>query len=183
MMFSDYDIKEAIKNGSLGVDPYEEELVRPGGLGMRLGDHLLKPHGGTIIDPKNNITPDYDEIVMTENRPYLLSPGEFILGHTYEKVTVGSDIGFFIEGRSTLARIGLTIVQTAMIVYPGHRNRTVTLELANHGPNPIILYPLMKIARAAIFQLKTPTTTDYDLNGKYREQVLVGKPLFEKEFL
>ncbi|MCC6932375.1 MAG: dCTP deaminase [Deltaproteobacteria bacterium] len=183
MMYSDHDIKEAIKRGSLIVDPYVEDLVRPGGLGMRLGNHLLKPKAGTVIDPKNHVLPEYDEIIMTEDKPYQINPGEFILGHTYEKVTVGSDIGFFIEGRSTLARIGLTIVQTAMIVYPGHRNRTVTLELANHGPNPILLYPLMKVARAAIFELKTPTTIDYDLTGKYRDQVLVGKPLFEKEFI
>ena len=182
-MYSDFDIKEAIQRGDLGVDPYFEELVRPGGLGLRLGHLLLKPRPGTVIDVKNKITPEYDEIHMTDETPYLLKPGEFLLAHTFEKVTVGSNLGFFIEGRSTLARIGLTIVQTAMIVYPGHRNRTVTLELANHGPNPILLYPLMKVARAAIFELKTPTTEDYDATGKYREQVLVGKPVFDNEFL
>ena len=88
-----------------------------------------------------------------------------------------------IEGRSTLARIGLTIVQTAMLVYPGHRDRAVTLELANHGPNPILLYKKMKIARVALIELKTPSSESYDDTGKYRNQGIVGKPIFDKEFL
>ena len=90
-MYSDFDIREAIKQGDLVVDPYIEELVRPGGLGLRLGHLLLKPQAGTVIDIKNKITPSYDEILMTDETPYQLNPGEFILGHTFEKVTVGSN--------------------------------------------------------------------------------------------
>ena len=70
-----------------------------------------------------------------------------------------------------------------MLVYPGHRNRTVTLELANHGPNPILLYPKMKIARVALFELKTPATELYDDAGKYRHQESVGAPIFNTEIL
>ena len=100
-----------------------------------------------------------------------------------ENVTVGSSLGFMIEGRSTLARVGLTIVQTAMMVYTGHSDRPVTLELANHGPNPILLYPNMKIARVVLFELKTPSTVRYDDTGKYRGQQSVGVPIFYNEIL
>jgi dCTP deaminase len=136
-----------------------------------------------VVDVKNKIAPDYRQITLSLDSPYRLEPGEFVLGHTLQTVTVGPSLGFFIEGRSTLARVGLTIVQTAMLVYPGHSDRTVTLELANHGPNPILLYPRMKIARVALFQMKTPSSERYDDDGKYRNQVWVGEPIFENEIL
>ena len=116
------------------------------------------------------------------DQPYVLEHGGFVLGATYEAVTVGENLGFLIEGRSTLARVGLTIVQTAMLVYPGHSERAITLELANHGPNPILLYPKMKIARAALFELKSAASARYDDVGKYRAQEDVGPPVFDNEF-
>lgn len=183
MMFSNEDIQRALKDGSLVVKPLNAKAIRAAGLTLHLGSHLLKPKVGKVVDVKNRIVPDYEEVVIEDDRPYRLEPSEFLLAHTYEEVTVGSNLGFFIEGRSTLARVGLTIVQTAMLVYPGHRERTITLELANHGPNPILLYPRMKIARAAIFELRTPSTEQYDDAGKYRNQSIVGVPIFENEIM
>lgn len=182
-MYSNLDIEAAIARGDLIIEPCKPEQIKAAGLTLHLGHTLLKPVPGTVADVKNGITPDFTEIEIADDRPYQIEPGEFLLGHTYEKVSVGSTLGFFIEGRSTLARVGLTIVQTAMLVYPGHTNRTVTLELANHGSNPILLYPKMKIARVAILELKTPSSIIYDETGKYREQTLVGPPIFKDEFL
>jgi dCTP deaminase len=183
MMFSNEDIKAAIDSGELVVEPFRPEWIRAASVTMHLGENLLKPLPGKVVDVKNHIVPDFQEIVITDEKPYALQPGEFLLGHTYQKVSVGPSLGFLIEGRSTLARVGLTIVQTAMLVYPGHRERTVTLELANHGPNVILLYPRMKIARVALFQLKTPSTERYDDAGKYRGQRLVGRPIFKDELM
>ncbi len=180
-MLSSGDIRKAIESGDLVVEPLFKGSIRPAGLRLHLGETLLKPLPGKVVDVKNNVAPDYQEIKITLDKPYRLEPSEFILAATYEKVTVGAEIGFFIEGRSTLARVGLTVVQTAMMVYPGHTQRAVTLELANHGPNPILLYPKMKIARVALFELKTPSSLSYDDNGKYRNQVSVGRPVFEDE--
>jgi dCTP deaminase len=136
-----------------------------------------------VVDVAKKDPPPHDQVTLTREKPYLLKPGEFVLGHTFQKVTVGSTLGFMIEGRSTLARVGLTIVQTAMLVYPGHRDRAVTLELANHGPNPILLYPRMKIARVVLFELKSPSTENYDDKGKYRVQPSVGLPIFADEIM
>ena len=183
MMLSGDDIKRVIEQGELVINPFFPQVVRPSGVTLHLGSTLLKPLPGKIVDVKNKIIPDYQQITITMDEPYPLQPGEFLLGATYEAVSVGDSLGFFIEGRSTLARVGLTIVQTAMLVYPGHRDRAITLELANHGPNAILLYPKMKIARAAIFGLKTPTSEAYDDAGKYRAQESVGPPVFDKEFL
>lgn len=182
-MYSNIDIQNALKSGELIIEPLLEKQLKPSCVTLRLGDTLLKPQEAKVIDVKNKVKPDYDKIIIEDEKPYIIQPGEFVLGHTYEKVTVGASLGFLIEGRSTLARIGLTVVQTAMIVYPGHRNRCVTLELVNHSKNPIMLYPKMKIARAAVFELKTPTDKEYDTDGKYREQDSVGEPIFKDELL
>ena len=147
MMLSDEDIKRVVENGQLQITPFSPKWIRSSGITLHLGPELLKPRGGYVVDVTKPEPPPYDLITITMEKPYVLQPGEFLLGHTFQSVTVGSSLGFMIEGRSTLARVGLTIVQTAMMVYPGHSNRPVTLELANHGPNPILLYPKMKIAR------------------------------------
>ena len=182
MMLSDADLHRAIKEGSLAIHPFSPKLVRPAGITLHLGETLLRPLPGRVVDVKNKIVPAYETIAITMDRPYRLDHGGFVLAATYERVTVGQNLGFLIEGRSTLARVGLTIVQTAMLVYPGHRDRAVTLELANHGPNSILLYPKMKIARAAVLELKSSASSGYDDSGKYREQELVGPPIFENEF-
>ena len=181
MMYSNEDILAAIKAKDLVIEPFLPEFVRGSGVTLHLGPKLLKPQPGKVVDVKNKVVPDFTEINLTLENPYPLAPGEFLLGATYQKITVGPSLGFLIEGRSTLARVGLTIVQTAMLVYPGHRNRAVTLELANHGANTILLYPKMKIARVALFELKTPSTEQYDDSGKYRNQGDVGVPIFGNE--
>lgn len=181
MMLSNEDIKRVLRDGDLVVEPNKPEFIRAAGITMHLGERILRPKAGKVIDLKNRITPDYEEIILTDDKPYRLEPGEFVLAHTLQRVSVGAKLGFFIEGRSTLARVGLTIVQTAMLVYPGHRDRTVTLELANHGPNAILLYLRMKIARVALFELKTAATEMYDDCGKYRLQESVGEPIFNDE--
>ncbi len=183
MMLSDSDIRKALESGELVVDPFHSEIVKASGLTLHLGEVLLKPVDGDVADVKTEQVPRFEEIRIADDKPYRLQPGEFLLGHTYQKISVGNSLGFLIEGRSTLARVGLTIVQTAMIVYPGHRDRAVTLELANHGVNTIMLYPKMKIARVALFELKTPSTINYDDSGKYRNQQQVGIPIFQNEFL
>lgn len=182
-MYSNEDIIRALETGDLVVEPLVPAMVKAAGLTLHLGSTLLRPLPGMVVDVRSKVPPKFETIVISADEPYQLEPGGFILGHTYELVTVGSKLGFFIEGRSTLARIGLTIVQTAMLVYPGHEARAVTLELANHGPNPVLLYHRMKVARAAIFELKTPSTIHYDQNGKYRQQQSVGGPIFENEIL
>jgi dCTP deaminase len=183
MMLSNEDIKRVLESGELKISPFNPKWLRSSGITMHLGEELLIPRAGYVVDVAKQEPPPHDLVTLTMDKPYLLQPGEFLLGHTFQKVTVGSSLGFMIEGRSTLARVGLTIVQTAMMVYPGHSDRAVTLELANHGPNPILLYPRMKIARVVLFELKTPSSERYDEKGKYRIQQSVGIPIFSDEIM
>jgi dCTP deaminase len=183
MMYSDQDILRAIDKGELVIEPFSRALIKSAGITLHLGAELLKPLPGKVVDIKNKIVPDMEEIQISEDEPYALKPGGFVLGHTFQSVTVGQNLGFLIEGRSTLARVGLTIVQTAMLVNPGHIGRPITLELANHGPNTILLYAKMKIAHAAVIELRTPSSERYDDAGKYRDQKSVGGPIFKNEFM
>jgi dCTP deaminase len=183
MMLSNEDIKKVIEAGELSMTPYSEKWIRSSGITMHLGPQLMRLIPGHTVDVKKPGSPPVEVVEISMENPYALQPGEFILGATYQEVTVGSSLGFMIEGRSTLARVGLTIVQTAMLVYPGHAGRPVTLELANHGPNPILLYPRMKIARVVLFELKSPSSERYDDKGKYRVQQSVGAPIFVDEFM
>lgn len=183
MMLSDADIRRVIENRELQITPFSPSWIRSSGITLHLGSELLKPRAGFVVDVAKPEPPPYDKIVISAENPYRLEPGEFLLGHTFQSVTVGASLGFMIEGRSTLARVGLTIVQTAMMVYPGHSNRPVTLELANHGPNSILLYPRMKIARVGLFELRSPSEIRYDDEGKYRGQQSVGLPIFRNEIM
>ena len=183
MMLSNVDIKRVIASGELKITPFNQKWLRSSGITMHLGAELLKPRAGYVVDVRKPDPPPYYPISITMENPYSLEPGEFLLGHTFQHVTVGASLGFMSEGRSTLARVGLTIVQTAMMVYPGHSDRPVTLELANHGPNPILLYPRMKIARVVLFELKSASSERYDDNGKYRDQQSVGLPIFSEEIM
>lgn len=183
MMLSNEDIRRVVESGELKISPYSSKWLRSSGITLHLGKELLKPRSGYVVDVTKPEPPPYDSIIITSEKPYPLQPGEFLLGHTFQNVTVGNSLGFMIEGRSTLARVGLTIVQTAMMVYPGHSDRPVTLEFANHGPNPILLYPKMKIARVVLFELKSPSSERYDDKGKYRDQQSVGLPIYNNEIM
>lgn len=179
-MLSDKDILKAIEHGTIKITPLKLEAVRGCGVLMHLNDRLLIPIPGKLVDPKAKITPDYRELTIPETG-YVMNPGDFFLSSTKEYVSLNNEYSLMIEGRSTLARLGLTIVQTAMLVYPGHIDRQITLELCNHGKNPIVLYPGLKIARSVFFKLDSPSSKIYDDNGKYRNQTLVGAPIFNNE--
>lgn len=181
-MLSDVGILESIKNKELIIKPFDEKQIRPAGITIHLGYTILKPKSGKTIDIKKQVVPSYEKYKLTKDRPYLLKSNEFVLGETLEKVTISNKLGFMIEGRSTLARLGIAVVQTAMIVDTGIKNRAITLEIKNNGPNDILLYPEMKIGRAIVFRLDKPASHEYNEKGKYKYQEGVGQPILNNEF-
>lgn len=182
-MLSDRDIKLAIEHGHIMIEPFHESALRPGGYSFHMGDFILKPDGEKLVDAKKGVLPEYERIEITDDKPYRLDPGDFVLGATMEKLTIDNWYSFLIEGRSTLARLGITVVQSAMMVDPGHTNRAITLEFCNNGKNPVNIYPRMKIARGFFFKLDTEASYNYDeASGKYHDQPEGGGPLFRDEF-
>jgi len=98
---------------------------------------------------------EYDEIILGNDKPFILRPQQFVLGHTMEIISIHNTLGFLIEGRSTLARLGVSIEQSASMVDSGHTERPITLEIYNCGPSPVTLYKDMSVARAMVFQLSS----------------------------
>lgn len=177
-MLSDKDILKAINEGLLSIQPFDKKQLRPAGISFQLGKQILIPKPVDLIDLKNIKDLDYEEVEITEDKPFIIQPGQFVLGHTEEVLSVSTKLGFIIEGRSTLARLGISVEQSATIVDPGHSERPVTLEIYNCGPSPVTLYRGMSVAKGLVFKLSSQAGRDFDQYARYSSQKSgVGKPI------
>ncbi len=168
-MLSNIDIEKAIKEGDIKIIPFEKKLLEPNSIYFRLDNKFAIPKGGRIEFEETNFSKFFEETIKDE---IVLKPGDFLLARTLEKVSISNKFGMFIEGRSTLARVGVSVVQTAMTVESGHgypEPRKIVLEIKNDGPFEVKLIPGMKIAKGIFFKLNTPTDIPYDEYFKYGE--------------
>lgn len=164
MILSDRDLKAAIKKGRLRFDP----AVTPGQIGpcsidLRLGPdfRLFRSSKVVLIDPKEGLPHDYMESVrLRDEDKFILHPGNFVLASTTESIKVGSDLMMRVEGKSTLARMGI-LVHTAGFVDPGFEGN-ITLEVSNQSNVAIALYPGMFICQVAAHELSSPAEVPYD---------------------
>lgn len=162
MLLSDRDIKTQVNAGRVHVTPYDEAMVQPSSLDVRLDKffRLFDNHKYPFIDPAAE-QPDLTRLVEVDNdEAFVLHPGEFVLGSTYEVVGLPDDIAARVEGKSSLGRLGLLTHATAGFVDPGFEGH-VTLELSNVATLPIKLYPGMKIGQLCFFQLSSPAEHPY----------------------
>jgi dCTP deaminase len=166
VLLSDRDIKAAIASGRLGIDPYDETLVQPSSVDVRLDrmfrtfENHLYPH----IDPAQ-AQDDLTRLVEVKpDEPFVLHPGEFALGSTYEVISLTDDIAARLEGKSSLGRLGLLTHSTAGFIDPGFSGH-VTLELSNVATLPIMLWPGMKIGQLAFFRLSSSAENPYGSQG------------------
>ena len=162
MLLSDRDLKAEIKAGRLVIDPYDESLVQPSSIDVRLDRffRVFENHRYPHIDPAE----EQDELTrMVEvgvNEPFILHPGEFVLGSTYEVIGLADDLAARLEGKSSLGRLGLLTHSTAGFIDPGF-NGHVTLELSNVATLPIKLWPGMKIGQVCVLRLTSPAEHPY----------------------
>ncbi len=127
--------------------------------------------------------PDLTELVEVKpDEPFILHPGEFVLGSTQERVGIPNDLVARLEGKSSLGRLGLLIHSTAGYVDPGWDGH-LTLELSNVANLPITLYPGMKIGQISFFMLTTEADVPYGSAGnKYQGQRGPTPSRFFKDF-
>jgi dCTP deaminase len=104
-------------------------------------------------------------VEVAPDEPFILHPGEFVLGSTYEKVTLPDDVAARLEGKSSLGRLGLLTHSTAGFIDPGFSGH-VTLELSNMATLPIMLWPGSKVGQLCFFRLSSPTEHPYG-SGAY----------------
>ncbi|QRO87233.1 dCTP deaminase [Kytococcus sedentarius] len=165
MLLSDRDISARIDAGddsAVRLDPWEPSMLQPSSVDVRLDRYfrLFDNHKYPVIDPAAE-QPDLTRLVEVEpDEPFVLHPGEFVLGSTYEQITLPDDIAARVEGKSSLGRLGLLTHATAGFVDPGFSGH-VTLELSNVATLPIVLHPGMKIGQLCFFQLSSPAQHPY----------------------
>lgn len=162
MLLSDRDIRAELDTGRIALDPYEPAMIQPSSIDVRLDRffRLFDNHKYPVIDPAED-QPDLTRLVdVPADEPFVLHPGEFVLGSTFEQVTLPDDVAARLEGKSSLGRLGLLTHSTAGFIDPGFSGH-VTLELSNVATLPIKLWPGMKIGQLCFFRLSSPAERPY----------------------
>jgi dCTP deaminase len=162
VLLSDRDIKAEIAAGRVALEPYTEAMIQPSSIDVRLDRwfRVFENHKYPYIDPSQE-QPDLTRMIEPEgDEPFVLHPGEFVLGSTFEVVSLPDDVAGRLEGKSSLGRLGLLTHSTAGFIDPGFSGH-VTLELSNVANLPIVLYPGMKIGQLCLFRLSSPAEHPY----------------------
>jgi len=174
VILSDRTIREELAAGRIVIDPLDEGAVQPSSVDLRL-DRLFRVflnHTMPVIDVKRDLEDLTRLVEIQPDDAFILHPGEFVLGSTYEKVGVPDDLVARIEGKSSLGRLGLLIHSTAGFVDAGFCGH-ITLELSNVANLPITLYPEMKIGQVSFLRMTTPADAPYGSSttgSKYQGQ-------------
>ncbi|SPT53578.1 Deoxycytidine triphosphate deaminase [Actinomyces bovis] len=162
MLLSDRDIRAELEAGRVVLDPLDLNMVQPASIDVRLDRcfRLFDNHRYPVIDPaaaQDGLTHLVD---VGPDEPFVLHPGEFVLGATYERITLPDDVAARLEGKSSLGRLGLLTHSTAGFIDPGFIGH-VTLELSNTATMPIKLWPGMKVGQLCFFRLSSPAERPY----------------------
>jgi len=182
-VLSDGTIRRLVAEGHIVIEPWDEGMVQPASVDLRLGNSFRVFHNHRIgaIDLANipeNLT---ERVAIPEGESFVIHPGEFVLGATEEHVTLPDDIVARIEGKSSLGRLGLIVHATAGFVDPGFTG-TLTLEITNLTRVPIVLWPGKPIAQLSFMTLDRPAERPYghpDLGSHYHGQVEATESRYE----
>ena len=174
MIFSDRTIKEALADGRISIEPFDPSMVQPSSIDLRVDRYfrVFQNHKYPHIDPRTRQEDLTTIVEVSGDEPFVLHPGEFVLGSTLERVRLGDDVVARLEGKSSLGRLGLLIHSTAGFVDPGF-DGYLTLELSNVATLPIAIYPGMKSGQISFYQMTTPADHPYgstEAGSKYQGQ-------------
>ncbi|MBI4234317.1 MAG: dCTP deaminase [Chloroflexi bacterium] len=174
MVLSDRSIKEALASGRLVVRPLDPECIQPASIDVHLDRRVLvfRNSRRPYIDVRQPAEDLTEPVEIEEGVPFILHPGEFVLGSTLEHIEIPDDLVARLEGKSSLGRLGLLIHSTAGYVDPGWKGH-LTLELSNVARLPITLYVGMRIGQISFLRLTAPAERLYgsqSLGSKYQGQ-------------
>jgi dCTP deaminase len=162
VLLSDRDIRAQINEKRVGVEPFEEAMIQPSSVDVRLDKffRVFENHKYEVIDPALEQPELTREIIAEDGEAFILHPGEFVLASTYEVITLPDDIAGRLEGKSSLGRLGLLTHSTAGFIDPGFSGH-ITLELSNVANLPVKLYPGMKIGQLCLIKLSSAAEHPY----------------------
>ena len=174
MVLSDRTIREALAAGRLVIEPIAEDALQPASVDIRLDREfrVFRNHRDAYIDVRQPMEGLTAMERVDDDEPFVLHPGEFVLGSTLERVALPDDMVARVEGKSSLGRLGLLVHATAGYVDPGWDGH-LTMELSNVSNLPVRLYFGMKIGQLSFLQLTTPAEHPYGspaLRSKYQGQ-------------
>jgi dCTP deaminase len=175
VVLSDRTIARLIDEGRIVIDPYDDALLQPSSVDVRVDRFFRVFHNARypyidVKEPQEELT---ELVEIGDEQPFILHPGEFVLGSTLERVALPDDLVARLEGKSSLGRLGLLIHSTAGFIDPGFDGH-VTLELSNVANLPITIYHAMKIGQISFVQLSEPAAKPYgsgELGSKYQGQM------------
>ncbi|MBA6326670.1 dCTP deaminase [Colwellia sp. MB02u-6] len=183
MRLSDKDIEESLRKGQIGISPAPDSSMISGvSVDIRLGNEfrVFQDHTAPYIDlsgPKDEMQKAMnavmsEEIYIPDGEAFFLHPGELALAVTYESVTLPDNIVGWLDGRSSLARLGLMVHVTAHRIDPGWSGQIV-LEFYNSGKLPLALRPKMKIAALNFETMSSSAERPYNKreDAKYKDQM------------
>jgi dCTP deaminase len=162
VLLSDGDLRKELASGRLGLEPLDEAMIQPSSIDVRL-DRFFRVFNNTRythIDPRQQQDDLTTLVEADDDEPFVLHPGEFVLGSTFESVHLPDDLAGRLEGKSSLGRLGLLTHSTAGFIDPGFTGH-ITLELSNVANLPITLWPGMKIGQLCLFRLTSPAENPY----------------------
>lgn len=173
-LLPDHQILQAISDGFISIDPFDERRVQPASYDLTLHPKALKVVEGhhPLVDLRTSTPADYMEEAIIEDG-YHLHPGSCLLTSTVESISLGQSIAARVEGKSTLGRLFLSVHITAGFIDPGWHGR-ITLEMVNHGPLTIVLWSGMKIAQLSFIKMSSESQVPYGspkLGSHYQGQV------------
>jgi dCTP deaminase len=175
VVLSDRTIQRLLDEGRIGIEPYDSSLLQPSSVDVRVDRYFRVFHNARypyidVKEPQEELT---EQVVIEDDaKPFILHPGEFVLGSTLERITLPDDLVARLEGKSSLGRLGLLIHSTAGFIDPGWDGH-VTLELSNVANLPITIYYGMKIGQLSFVMLSEPAASPYGtsaLGSKYQGQ-------------
>lgn len=174
MVLSDRDIRVALSEKRITIDPIQDSDIQPASVDVHLDRKILvfRNSRRPFIDIHEDVSDLTEMVEIKDGTPFILHPGEFVLGSTLESIGLADNLVARLEGKSSLGRIGLLIHSTAGYVDPGW-NGNLTLELSNVNNLPITLYYGMKIGQISFTELSSPSDRPYgssDLGSKYQGQ-------------
>lgn len=168
MILSDKDIRKFLKEKEISISPFDPKRLKPGSYTLTLGNTLMKPEAGKVVDAGNPKV-KYNKVKIPKSG-FIIQPDEFFIGQTKERISISTKLACVLDTRTTLARIGLTALQGSTFIEPGQSESHETLEIKNVSGNDIRVFPGMKVVKCIFVILLSESQRDYSKTGTYRKQ-------------
>ncbi len=186
MVLSDRTIRAEIEAGRIELDPFDAAMIQPSSVDVRVDRQFRVFHNARypFIDVRQPMEDLTELVTISDDEPFILHPGEFVLGQTLERVRLPSDLVARLEGKSSLGRLGLLIHSTAGFVDAGFEGN-LTLELSNVANLPITIYHGMPIGQISFMRMDGPVDNPYgsgEVRSKYQGQAEPTPSRFYENF-